>query len=79
MSDYMQVTFIGGPLDLMRRAVPVGDERFRCYETDNSSYALDRVQRNPGINEVAARVVTYYFQPVGRDRRGNPIMVGLLQ
>ena len=80
MSDYMQVTFIGGPLDLTRRAVPVGDAQFRCYVTDNSPWELDRVQRGPrGAMEIRAEVVTYYFRAIGYDERGRPIMVGMLK
>lgn len=78
MSDYMQVTFIGGPLDLTRRAVPVGDTQFRCYLTDNSPWELDRVQRGTGVKEIRAEVVTYYFRAIGYNERGRPVMVGTL-
>ena len=67
MSDYIMVTFIGGPLDLSRRAIDLryGGTDYRVLAPlDDSSFAKDAGQRHPGMM-APVKTFVYHIRQIG--------------
>lgn len=69
MSGYVQVTFIGGPLDLTRMALHAGMYEYRAVVTGHTQDQLARIQalyaREGAQARLDANIVTYRIFPVG--------------